>query len=231
MASAYVDTASGTVLVPAAAPTVALASPSRVPWGWIIVSIALLLLIALVVAIAVYEHRRRRDAPSTTIEPAQPLGRQLAAGTYRMRWGPTGLYAGVPAGGAPGTVAMVPVAQAASWTFAPVGGLGGTLTSTASGLLLGTATAVPAASVTTTTTTTTTPSTAPVLVVHAQPSATTGAWVPASDPSGQAAVPGTLYNTVLHGCARPIDNTNGTTVVVAASCAAAERGWYFEAVK
>nr|UMO78735.1 hypothetical protein [Pandoravirus belohorizontensis] len=213
--SAYVDTASGVLLVPAASPVAALGSPSRTPWGWIIAGVALALLIALVVAIAIYERRRRRAAPSTTIEPAQPLGRQLAAGTYRMRWGPTGLYVGVPAGGASGAVAMVPVAQAAPWTFTLASGLGGSLASTG-GLLLATAG-------------TSTPGALPVLVVQSEPTRATSAWVPATDPSGQAAVPGTLYNAALHGCARPSGTDGG--VVLAPSCAAAERGWYFEAVK
>lgn len=216
--SAYVDTASGALLVPAASPVAALGSPSRTPWGWIIAGIALVLLIALVAAIAIYERRRRRAAPSTTIEPAQPLGRQLAAGTYRMRWGPTGLYVGVPAGGASGAVAMVPVAQAASWTFTLASGLGGSLASTGGLLLATTAAAGTAAS-----------SAEPVLVVQSEPTRATSAWVPATDPSGQAAVPGTLYNAALHGCARPSGTDGG--VVLAPSCAAAERGWYFEAVK
>ncbi|AJF97951.1 hypothetical protein TW95_gp1217 [Pandoravirus inopinatum] len=218
--SAYVDTASGAVLVPAATPIAALASPSRVPWGWIIASIALLLLIALVVAIVIYERRRHNAPPNTTIEPAQPLGRQLAAGTYRMRWGPTGLYVGVPAGGASGAVTMVPVAQATSWTFTTASGLGGSLASPG-GLLLATATAA--------TSGTSAPGASPVLVVQSEPTRATSAWVPAADPSGQAAVPGTLYNAALHGCARP--SGTGDDVILASSCAAAERGWYFEAVK
>jgi hypothetical protein len=218
--SAYVDIPTGTVLVPAAPASAALASPSRTPWGWIVAGAALAVLIALVAATLIYERRRRREAPDTTIEPAQPLGRQLAAGAYRMRWGPSGLYVGAVGTGS--NVAMVPVAQATVWTFVPGDRLGGTLL-TPNGLVLS-AVDTPNGRAS---------SLSPSALFLTQQAARTSAWVPASDPSGQTGVPGTLYNVALRSCARPSGSSsgNGDGVAVVPSCAATERGWYFEAAK
>lgn len=213
--SLAVDTAPVLLLTPA--PTVGLAAPSRTPWAWIAVAAGIFFLVAIAAVILIYERDRRRTQQTggVDVEPLVPVGRQLAAGAYRMRWAPTGLYLGVAQGG---LVVLLPAAQAPPWTFTPSstpGSLGGTL-ATPDGLFLS------ASDVGSDLVAGVAQAGAPL------PQGTM--WVPATDPSGQGAVPGTLHNAALGGCARPSDAT-GSAVMLSALCGVAERGWYFEAAK
>lgn len=213
--SSTIVSAPALLLTPA--PAVALAAPSRTPWAWIAVAAGVFFLVALAAAILIYERDRRRTQQTggVDVEPLVPIGRQLAAGAYRIRWAPTGLYLGITQDG---SVALLPIAQAPSWIFTPSsapGSLGGTL-ATSGGLFLS-ASDVGAGLV--------------AGVAQGGASLPQGTmWVPATDPSGQSAVPGTLHNAALGGCARPSD-TSGPAVVLSPSCGVAERGWYFEPAK
>nr|UDO47554.1 hypothetical protein [Pandoravirus massiliensis] len=214
--SLTIDTAPTLLLAPA--PAVALAAPSRTPWAWIAVAGGVFLLVAVVAAILIYERDRRRTQHTggVDVEPLVPVGRQLAAGAYRMRWAPTGLYLGITQDG---SVALLPAAQASAWTFTPIttrGSPGGTL-ATPGGLFLS-ASDVGANL------------TAGAAAQGGAPLPQGAVWIPATDPSGQGAVPGTLHNAALGGCARPSDAT-GSTVALSALCGVAERGWYFEPAK
>ncbi|AVK76187.1 hypothetical protein pkur_cds_544 [Pandoravirus kuranda] len=213
--SLTVDTAPVVLLTPA--PTAALATPSRTPWAWIAVAASVFFLVALAAAILIYERDRRRTQQTggVDVEPLVPVGRQLAAGAYRVRWAPTGLYLGASQ---EGMVMLLPAAQAPAWTFTPSstpGSVGGTL-ATADGLFLSASDVG-----------------SNLVAGVARPGTTLpqGAmWIPATDPSGQGAVPGTLHSAALGGCARPPDAT-GSAVVLSALCGVAERGWYFEPAK
>ncbi|AVK75397.1 hypothetical protein pqer_cds_975 [Pandoravirus quercus] len=223
-----------TAVPPAPTTTVVAAAPPRrsVPWGWIIGGIvasliAAMVLTAVILAI-VFESRRRRPnnpasfLPVTPVGPssrgvAAPVGAPLAAGHYKIRWAPTGLYLGVnEISGNPAV--LVAAGTAPTWTYAAAtaaGAIGGSLTSsTGSALSTGTATAL----------------VGPVPVyVSGGTAVATGSWVAARDPSGSATLPGTIYNAALGGCLRPNrDGGIGSPVVLAPSCSATEHGWVFE---
>lgn len=200
-------------------------------WGWIIGGIVASLIAAMVLTVIiiaiVFESRRRgpNTTPSTPVTPtgpssssrvAAPVGAPLAAGHYKIRWAPTGLYLGVDAIGG-NLAALVSASTAPTWTYATAPGVaGGSLTSsTGSALSTGTVTALVGP--------------VPVSVSRVGAVAATSSWVAARDPSGSATLPGTIYNAALGGCLRPNrDGGIGSPIVLAPSCSATERGWVFE---
>nr|UMO78386.1 hypothetical protein [Pandoravirus belohorizontensis] len=186
-----------------------------------------MVLTVIIIAI-VFESRRRgpNTTPSTPVTPtgpsspsrvAAPVGAPLlAAGHYKIRWAPTGLYLGVDAIGG-NLAALVSASTAPTWTYATAPGVaGGSLTSsTGSALSTGTVTALVGP--------------VPVSVSRVGAVAATSSWVAARDPSGSATLPGTIYNAALGGCLRPNrDGGIGSPIVLAPSCSATEHGWVFE---